>query len=193
MEAKILLWIQDNLRNPILTPIMKAASAIGNLGIFWIALTLLLLIAAAVTSRSNKTKGGNRNPYLMPGLTCLLAILICFIVGNITIKSLVGRIRPYDVIEGLTVLVRKPLDSSFPSGHSSISTTAAVALFLSVPKSKRPLAACGIALAALTAFSRLYVGVHYPTDVLGGILLGILCAFVAKRISGAILKKKANQ
>lgn len=181
MEASILLWIQDHIRNPILTPIMKAASASGDSGILWIAMILLLFIAAGIIASRNKKTGRTDNPYLKPALVSFFSLLICFLIGHLLLKRTINRTRPYDVIEGLTVLVKKPHDASFPSGHSSVSFNVATSLYLTLPKKFHWFTICCLVLAGLTALSRLYVGVHYPTDVLAGTVLGILCSILVKK------------
>lgn len=186
MEASILLWIQDHIRNPILTPIMKGVSALGDHGIFVVVVALLLLIAAGISLAKNKTV--KENAFLRPALVCFFSLLICFLIGHLLLKKTINRVRPFDAIEGLTVLVKKPHDASFPSGHSSLSFALAMSLHLTVPKNKRWMTICGLILAALIALSRIYVGVHYPTDILAGSLLGILCAVITRKIVDQKLK-----
>ena len=168
MDGQILLLIQEYIRNPILDPIMIFITTLGNGGIFWILLTLVLLL--------NK-----RTRHL--GITCALSLILMLFINNIFIKNIVARTRPYEVIEGLTILVSKPVDFSFPSGHTASSFAVAVVLMKEC-KSKWKYAA--LVLAILIAFSRLYVGVHYPTDVLGGLILGTLYAFIAMFIINRI-------
>ncbi len=158
MEPNILLWIQDNLRNDVLTPFFVVITSLGNAGILWILISAGLLIP-------KKTR--------KVGILCVAALLFSFLIDNVLLKNLVARTRPYEVIEGLTYLVKKPVDYSFPSGHTGTSFATAVVLFLSFPKKYSfwfPV------LAFLIGFSRLYVGVHYPTDVLAGAIIGTLIA-----------------
>ena len=89
------------------------------------------------------------------------------------LKNVVARTRPYEVVEGLTRLIEKQSDYSFPSGHTAASFAAAVILFLQLPK-KYGIPA--LILAVLISFSRLYLGVHYATDVLAGAVSGTLIA-----------------
>ena len=171
MEPNILLWIQDNLRNDVLTPFFVVITSLGNAGILWILITAGLLIP-------KKTR--------KVGILCVAALLFSFLIDNVLLKNLVARTRPYEVIEGLTYLVKKPVDYSFPSGHTGTSFATAVVLFLSFPKKY---SFWFLVLAVLIGFSRLYVGVHYPTDVLAGTVVGLLAGFAAAKIVEAASRK----
>lgn len=173
-EANIIYWIENHLRVGFLTPIMQAITALGNGGAFWIVLTVLLLLF-------QKTRRA--------GICCALALILDLLAVNIAIKPLVARIRPYQVLPEITLITNLPGDYSFPSGHSAASFAAAWALFRS---GRKKWGAWALALAALIALSRLYVGVHYPTDVLGGTLIGFAVAEVAVRILRALSKKHAG-
>lgn len=163
-ERDVLLWIQEHLRCAALDPVMKFLSTIGNSGAFWIALTVALLIFR----RTRRV-----------GACCAGAMILTFLVVNCALKPLVARVRPYDLFQEISILVRPERDFSFPSGHSASSFACAWALFRASP---RKYGAPALALAGLIALSRLYVGVHYPTDVLAGVALGILLAELALRL-----------
>ena len=135
MEADILLWIQNNIRNDVLTPIFRFITTLGNAGVIWIVLSVGLLIP-------KKTR--------RVGALALVSLVFSALIDNVILKNVVARTRPYEVIEGLTSLVGVQKDYSFPSGHTGSAFAAAVVMGL----------------------SRLYVGVHYPSDVLGGALIG---------------------
>ena len=164
IESSILLWIQNNLRCGILTPVMRVITTLGNGGAFWIVLTLLLLLVFKRTRRM--------------GVYCAASMLLTLLVVNLCIKPLAARTRPYELIQGLEILVSRPRDYSFPSGHSANSLSCAWTLFRLAPKKYGVPA---LVLAVLIALSRLYVGVHYPTDVLAGAAIGILLSEVALR------------
>ncbi|MBQ8506079.1 MAG: phosphatase PAP2 family protein [Clostridia bacterium] len=162
-EGQFLIWIQENLRGFLDAP-MRFITMLGDHGYFWIALTLLLLIF-------KKTRKA--------AACSALAMIFTLLVVNICIKPLAGRVRPYEVIEGLTILVAKESEFSFPSGHSANSLSCAWPLFRMLPKKYGVPA---LVLAVLIALSRLYVGVHYPTDVIAGIAIGIALAELAMLI-----------
>ena len=157
-DANALLYIQDFLRTPFLTPVMVFFSLIGNLGLLWIFLGLALLIP-------QRTRRG--------GFDMLMCLLAAYIINDLVIKGLVARVRPYDTIEGLQILVSPLTSFSFPSGHANSSFAAALSLTLAFGKK----GAWAYIPAVLIAFSRCYVGVHYPSDVFAGMLVGTLVAF----------------
>ena len=160
-EGSILLWIQNNLRSGFLDPIMKAITMLGDKGLIWILITLALLIAR----RTRKL-----------GMMCAVSMVFGLVVTNLLIKNWAARIRPYEVVQGLKCIVPLADDWSFPSGHTTNSLACAWVLFRKTPKK------CGVPaliLAILIAFSRLYVGIHYPTDVLAGLVIGITSACLA--------------
>ncbi|MCD7882412.1 MAG: phosphatase PAP2 family protein [Lachnospiraceae bacterium] len=161
MEETILLYIQDYIRNPILDPIFIAITHLGDKGIFWIILTVILL-----SIKKTRTAG----------ICSACALLGSFLINNLLLKNLFNRIRPYEVIEGLTCLIQPATDASFPSGHTGASFASAVAICRQVPRKYGILL---LVLASLIAFSRLYVGIHYPTDVLGGLVTGIALGILA--------------
>ncbi len=187
MEASILLWIQDHLRNDFLTPIMSKITFLGDLGWFWIILALILLVIGLI-KRKNYNRAGE-NPWLVCACAALLAMLISFLVGNVFLKKVVDRTRPYDSIPELILLAKKPHDASFPSGHTTFSFACAAALLYTVPKKQRWTAVLLLVLACLIGFSRLYLGVHYPTDVLGGLIVGWLCAWISAAFINRKMKK----
>ena len=160
-DSAILLWIQNSLRSDFLTPIMKVITHLGDKGIFWIALTLLLLIL-------RKTRP--------TGVVCAAAMVFGLILTNLVIKNWAARIRPYELIEGLECIVGKADDFSFPSGHATNSFACAWVLFR---RADKKWGVSALVLAILISLSRLYVGIHYPTDVLAGAAIGIGCACLA--------------
>lgn len=172
IDAQILLFIQQYLRSDMVTWFWKGITFLGDGGWFWIALALVLLI-------SPKTRKA--------GVTAALALAIGSLVTNLVLKNAVARIRPYDAVEGLIPLVAKLKDYSFPSGHTCASFACAVVYYKMFPG--KPGKAVVI-LAVLIGLSRLYVGVHYPTDVLAGGLIGWASAAVAVYLTAYWEKRK---
>ena len=169
IEIQILDWLQK-LHTPVLDQIMCSITHLGDAGALWILLVVVLLLVP----RTRKS-----------GLIVAGALLVDALLCNVILKPLVARIRPYDVNTAVQLLVSKPVDYSFPSGHTAASFASVVALFMA---GERKLWKPALVLAVLIAFSRLYLYVHYPTDVLGGVIIGV--------ISGALgywLVKKAEE
>ena len=170
-DLPILDWIAANLKCGFLDFLMPLITLLGDAGIFWIACSVVMILIP----KTRKTG-------LSMGISLLIGLLVC----NVTLKPLVGRMRPYDYQwqffqKEITLLVEGLHDYSFPSGHTIASFEAATALLIGNKKLGIP----AMILAVLIAFSRLYLYVHYPTDVLASIVLGIGIAFL-----GTFLVKK---
>lgn len=162
IDGGILLWIQDVVRNGILDPFFQFYTQLGNAGLLWIVLSLLLLCFP-------KTRKA--------GFVSLVAMLLGLLCTNVVLKHLVGRTRPWLVVEGLTALVAEHDPNSFPSGHTCAAFAAASAWCRTLPR--RWMKITAVVMAALMGFSRLYVGVHFPTDVLAGMAVGLFCGWLA--------------
>ena len=156
-EASILLWIQENLRGA-LDGFWVFITHLGDKGYLWIAIGLVLLFF-------KKTRA--------VGFSVLLALLINLFITNIGLKNIIARPRPFNVNPELVTLIKHPSSFSFPSGHTSGSLTAAFVLYHLMPKK---IGVPAVVLATMIAFSRMYVGVHYPTDVLGGIAVAVVAS-----------------
>ncbi len=170
-ELRILDFIADKIANPFFDKAMPIISMFGDHGIFWMALTVILLIP-------KKTR--------KLGFSMALALAMGFICGNLVIKNIVARIRPYEYRPEINLLVSKLKDFSFPSGHSLASFEAATCIFIRYKK----WGVAALALAVLIAFSRLYLFVHFPSDVLVGTVMGIIFAIIASLIVNRIYKNK---
>ncbi|MDO4733090.1 MAG: phosphatase PAP2 family protein [Bacillota bacterium] len=147
------------LRSPWLDSLMLFFTSLGNAGILWILLTLGLLIY---------------KPTRCLGLLCGLALLLSLLFCNLLLKPLLQRPRPFSLRE-MELLIAAPKDFSFPSGHAASSFAFAAALYISRPKA----GIAALLTAALISFSRIYLQVHFPGDVLAGAVLGVLCGYMA--------------
>ncbi len=167
-DLPILDWIQAHLRCGFLDAVLPVITVLGDDGIFWIAVAVVLLCIP-------KTR--------RIGLGVGFALLIGLVVCNLTLKPLIARIRPYDLQaqNGVTIvlLVERLSDYSFPSGHTIASFEAATVLM----KNSRKMGIPALILAVLIAFSRLYLYVHYPTDVIFAVFAGILFGFLGNALS----------
>jgi len=161
-DFTILNFIYDHCRNGLLDILMPIITKLGSGGMIWIALAVILLIS---------------RKYRIAGAAMLLALALDVVVCNIILKPLVARIRPCDVNTAVQLLIARPTDYSFPSGHTAASFAATFALYFSHKKLWIP----ALVLAVLIAFSRLYLYVHYPTDVLAGAMIGIIIGYLGFR------------
>jgi undecaprenyl-diphosphatase len=160
LDAGALLSIQEQLRAPFLDGLMVFFSLIGNSGLVWILMGAVLLVP-------KRTRPG--------GVFLLGCLLTAYLINDLLLKELAARARPYDALPGIELLVAPLRSYSFPSGHANSSFAAALALALAFGRR----GALAYIPAALIAFSRCYVGVHYPGDVLAGMLVGTLVPLAA--------------
>ena len=170
IDLSILDWIQNHLRCGLLDKIVPVITMLGEAGWIWILLALCLLIP-------RKTR--------KYGLAVSLALVLDLLLCNVLLKPLVARPRPYTHRPDIVLLVKKLRDYSFPSGHAAASFAAASALAFSRWRHWRP----AMVLAVLISLSRLYLYVHYPSDVLCGALLGTLCGLIGAFWSKKVMKK----
>lgn len=175
MEYDILNWFQS-IHNGFLDAVMVFFTNIGEYGIIWITLAIVCLC----TKR-----------YRQCGITIALALILSLIFCNAILKNVVARPRPFLSQETWTLLIKAPTDFSFPSGHTSASFAAAMSVFLYYKKE----GIAALILAVCIAVSRLYLLVHFPSDVLASVLLGSMCAVISYIIIRYILRKlvKNNQ
>lgn len=155
-ELSWLEGLHDLLACRFFDGLMPLISLPGNGGIGFILLALVLLVIP-------KTR--------KYGLSMALALVLDLLLVNLCLKPLVCRVRPYDLGIRYPLLVGRPGDFSFPSGHTAAAFAAALSLR---PAGKRVWVPMTV-YAALMGFSRIYLMVHYPTDVLAGAVCGTLC------------------
>ena len=174
MELAILDWIQAHLRFGLLDAVLPVISRTCDHGELWIILALVLLVI-----RSRRKYGA--------AVAC--GLVLDLVSCNLLLKPLVGRIRPFAVNTAVELLVKAPLDASFPSGHTAASFAAVFAL----KAAGSPLWKPALAVAVVIAFSRLYLYVHWPSDVLAGALLGAAVGWAGAKLADKAGKMLADR
>jgi len=154
MDRNAVLWVQDNVRSPKVSRFFKSVTRLGDKGIFWIGLSLLLMLP-------KKTRDA--------GKLSLKSIVTCFFVNNIVMKNVFSRQRPYDAVEDVDRIIEEQPDYSFPSGHAANSVASAVVFYRYFDNA---FGKSALATAIMIAISRIYVGVHYLSDILVGLIVG---------------------
>ena len=152
----ILQFIQINMRSSIMDKVMPLITSLGNGLTIWMLIGVILMI--------NKK-------YRRHGIMIIISLILCVIVGNLSLKPLVARVRPFNATPLLDVLlIKPPTDFSFPSGHAMCSFASGVVMFYMNKK----IGTFALILSSFIGFSRLYLYVHYPSDVFCGMVIGIL-------------------
>ena len=163
IDFAILDFIRKYFTCGFLDMIMPIITTLGNAGVLWIVVAVVCLL-------NKKTR--------KCGIMMVVALLFSLLIGNIILKPLVARTRPFDINTDIILLIKKPLDFSFPSGHSMASFAAATIIYYNNKK----YGIFSLILAGLIAFSRLYLYVHFPSDVIAGILIGSLIGWLTIQI-----------
>ena len=153
-DFTILDAIQENLRSSFMDELMPKITLLGDKGIFFILVAVAMLFF---------------KPYRQCGISCLTGLMCGVIIGNLIVKNIVRRSRPCWINDTINMLIEIPKDYSFPSGHTLSSFIAATVIMhydkrLGIP---------ALVIACAIAFSRMYLYVHFPTDIFSGIVLGI--------------------
>lgn len=157
LDQTLLLFIKNNLHVHILDKLMVFITDLGNYGVIWIVISLVLIIG---------------KKHWKIGVAVLIALGISSLLGDGILKFIVQRARPCALMPASELLIDKPLSYSFPSGHSMSSFACAIVLAIQF-REKRWIGAISMLTAAFIAFSRLYLYVHYPSDVVAGMIFGI--------------------
>lgn len=154
LDQTILYWIHDNLSCGLLDVLMPKLTLLGSGGAIW------LLAAGGMLCTKR---------YRRQGVILLAGLASGVLVGNVCLKNLIARPRPCWLDDSVTLLIATPTDYSFPSGHTLSSVIGATVL----TKTNRKFGWAAIPAAAVIAFSQLYLFVHYPSDILAGVALGV--------------------
>lgn len=170
IDFSILYWIQQNIVHDALSPLMIFVSTLGNHGMIWILLGLALLPF---------------RQYRVCGACILIGLLCGLLVGNLCLKPLVARARPCWLDDSIPLLIAIPHDYSFPSGHTLSSCIASLTLWLH----HKRMGIAALILAVLIAFSRLYLFVHFPSDVVCAIVLGVLITIFVQYVFARVKKR----
>ena len=170
IELAILDWIQEYMRTPFLDKVVPILTRFNDNGEIWIILAILLVLFKK-----------HRKAGLSVGAGLLFDLVSC----NLILKPLIGRIRPFMVNTAIELLVEAPSSAAFPSGHTASSFAAVGALWACKSPFWKPAAVVAI----LIALSRLYLYVHWPTDILGGIVVGWVCGYLGAKLIMFIYKK----
>lgn len=165
LDGAVLRWIGEHLRSPMANSLMCAYTTLGDRGALFIVLSLLCLLF---------------RPSRRVGAAGLTALVMGAVVTNLTLKPLVARARPWLVLEGFETLMRSSDPYSFPSGHTCAAFAFGMAVVAMVPHGWLKTAA--LVAAVLMGYTRLHVGVHFPSDVLAGAVVGTCCGLAAARL-----------
>ena len=160
MDGALLLAIQS-IRLDVLNPLVEDYTSMGNVGFLWIALSVVMLCHKSTRKA---------------GVLSLMSMFLGMICTNVVLKHLIARPRPWLDVAGLVALVAEPDPNSFPSGHTCAAFAAGMIWMRTLPWHWARVVA--VIAAVLMGLSRLYVGVHYPTDVIAGALVGSMCAWI---------------
>lgn len=170
LDFSVLYRIQETLTCPFLDFLMPKITFLGNAGGIWLLTAGILLLFPK---------------YRRAGILLLTGLAFGVLIGNVAMKNLFARPRPCWLDTGVNMLIAVPKDNSFPSGHTLSSVIAATVL----TAADRRFALVAVPLAAGIAFSRLYLFVHFPTDVFASIILGIAIGIIVWKFGGRVLSR----
>ncbi len=164
LDLDFVIWVKNTLQHETWNPFWIFMTMLGNVGAVWIVSSLILLV-------SPKTR--------KVGMLCAGALVFSVIICNLGLKPIVMRARPFNYFDA-NLLVKAPHDYSFPSGHTSASFAMIFVLMKEKFKIKGvPVYLFALLLAIFISFSRIYLSLHFLTDILGGIAIGTLCGYLS--------------
>jgi len=173
-DLYILNFIYNNLHNYLMDRLMVAATSLGNMGLIWIIISAVLICIPK---------------YRKVGILTISAVILSSFIGECLLKHLINRPRPFVDVPAVKMLIEKPLTNSFPSDHTSAAFAAATVLSFAFKKYRKYF----FTLAIIIAFSRLYLYVHYPSDIIGGIILGLISSKVVLLFSEVIKNRQGRK
>lgn len=177
-DFQVLYFIREHLSNPVFDFLMPLLSFITEGGVVWFTVALVFIFVPQLKEK-----------YRPCGIMMIIAMAAAFLCSEVVLKNMVCRVRPCYIDTTIQMITDKPSGYSFPSSHTSSSFAASTVLFLNNKK----IGGYALAFALLVAFSRLYLFVHFPTDVLAGMAIGILFAIITyyiyvKRVKSRLVK-----
>lgn len=175
VDKTIIELIHKYIQNPLLDKIIPFITSLGNMGLIWIFICIAFLLS---------------KNYKKAGILAIYSLIITTVLGELFLKNLIARPRPFMEISNIDLLIDKPASYSFPSGHTG-SSFAAAFTFIKMIDNRKIVIALAF-LACIIAFSRLYLMVHYPTDIIAGIILGLISATLASKYFNFKEKNKST-
>ena len=169
-DMSILDFIQNHMKCDFLDKVLPPITHLGDAGALWIFLGLVFLFSV-------KTR--------RMGFQLLASLALGYLLGNLLLKNVIARERPYTINTNIPLLIKEQLDYSFPSGHTLASFNGAITIFFYHKK----WGIGALVLASLIAFSRMYLYVHFPTDILGGLLLAMFVTFTIRGLFDRFVPK----
>ena len=173
-EYAFLDWIQANLASPWLDAVMKFITYLSDGGAIWVAAAIVMLVIPK---------------YRRYGVVLSVVIVSGAVLNSLVLKPVIGRVRPFVGLEDIMLLITPPGDASFPSGHTLVSVSSAIVIL----RANKKLGIAALVLASLIAFSRMYLYVHFPTDIIAGVVLAIIISMVCIVVSDKIKSEKCDE
>ncbi len=173
-EYAFLDWIQANLASPWLDAVMKYITHLSDGGAIWVVAAIVMMFIPK---------------YRRYGVILSVVLISGAVLNSLILKPVIGRARPFEALEQIMLLITPPGDASFPSGHTLVSVSSAIVIL----RANKKLGIAALVLAVLTAFSRMYLYVHFPTDIIAGAVLAIVISVAGLAIFDKIKSRKCNR